>query len=341
MSALVVGFLLDRYGSRNCNLAGAVFLAIGTILMGSSFANPALEGYTVANFFLALGGTFIFVPSFQVANAFPKYAGTIVALITGAFDASAAVFLFYRLAYESSHGTFSPDKFFYAYIAVPVVIFIAQGILLPRHEYNTAPQLEQQIINTQDASRDVHDSDEEIDSAAELRRRRRRRSEVREAKRRRLEDVFGDAEERRQREREEEKRQAASGVWGALHSLPAHVQMRTPWFILITLLTILQMVRMNYFISTIRNQYEYMLGSRQLAEEINDFFDIALPVGGIAATPFLGPLLDNLSTTSVLAILVSLITTVGVLNALPYVWAGYATVVVFCALRPLYYSAMS
>lgn len=52
-----------------------------------------------------------------------------------------------------------------------------------------------------------------------------------------------------------------SAVWGALHGLPAHKQMRTPWFILITLLTVLQMLRMNYFIATIRSQYEYMLGT--------------------------------------------------------------------------------
>jgi hypothetical protein len=54
--------------------------------------------------------------------------------------------------------------------------------------------------------------------------------------------------------------------------------MRTPWFILITLLTVLQMLRMNFFIATIKSQYEYMLRSPRLAKQINTFFDVALPV---------------------------------------------------------------
>jgi hypothetical protein len=37
---------------------------------------------------------------------------------------------------------------------------------------------------------------------------------------------------------------------------------------------------MNFFIATIRSQYEYMLGSEQLARHINSFFDAALPIGG-------------------------------------------------------------
>lgn len=56
--------------------------------------------------------------------------------------------------------------------------------------------------------------------------------------------------------------------------------MLTPWFILITLLTVLSMLRMNFFIATIRSQYEYMLGSEKTARMLNSFFDVALPVGG-------------------------------------------------------------
>lgn len=54
--------------------------------------------------------------------------------------------------------------------------------------------------------------------------------------------------------------------------------MLSPWFIFIVLLTVLQMLRMNFFIATVRSQYEYMLGSASAAKKVNDFFDIALPV---------------------------------------------------------------
>ena len=55
----------------------------------------------------------------------------------------------------------------------------------------------------------------------------------------------------------------------------------------------------------------------------------------------IGLLLDNLSTANLLAVLVMLTTAVGVLGSLPYLWAGYANVVLFVLVRPLYYSAMS
>nr|POE86647.1 protein fmp42 [Quercus suber]POE87650.1 protein fmp42 [Quercus suber] len=42
-----------------------------------------------------------------------------------------------------------------------------------------------------------------------------------------------------------------------------------------------------------------------------------------------------------LAVLVALITAVGILGSLPFLWAGYANVILFVLLRPLYYSAMS
>ena len=103
----------------------------------------------------------------------------------------------------------------------------------------------------------------------------------------------------------------------------------------------IDMPRRNFFIATIKGQYEVMLGSRDLARRINGFFDVALPIGGVAATPFIGLLLDNVSTATMLGVLVTLITAVGVVGCLPYMWAGYCNIILFVLLRPLYYSAMS
>ena len=309
--------------------------------MTISFARPGFYGYIAGNFFLALGGTFIFVPSFQIANAFPRHAGTIVALVTGAFDASAAVFLFYRLAYDESHGAFSPDKFFLAYLAVPLLLFVALVTIMPERDYHSTLRLESKIERAEDATRDVHTSDDEIESETELRRVRSDRAEHRQNRIKQLDSLLGDKYERRHRADLEEDRHQASRVWGVLHGLPALQQMATPWFILITLLTVLQMVRMNYFIATIRSQYKYMLGSEQQADNINDFFDVALPVGGLLFTPFIGFLLDRLSVPAMLALIVAFTTIIGILNSIPALWAGYVTVILFVLIRPLYYSAMS
>ncbi|OJJ06770.1 hypothetical protein ASPVEDRAFT_46121 [Aspergillus versicolor CBS 583.65] len=340
VSSLPVGSILDRHGSRVCGFAASVILAAGSLLMAYSFRHPEVDGYIAANFLLALGGTFLFVPSFQIANAFPKYSGTIVALVTGAFDASAAVYLFYRLAFEASDGVLTPDRFFFGYTLVPVLIFFTWIVLMPAHDYQTTHQLEVRIEKAEDATRDVHDSDDDIESDGELRRIRRERAERRREKMVKLDKVLGDEEERKQREQHEEERQQTSAVWGVLHGLPAHKQMASPWFILITALTVLQMLRMNYFIATIRSQYDFML-DEQRGEEINEFFDIALPIGGVISTPFIGLLLDHLSVPFTLAIIVFLTTAIGVLNSIPTLSTGYLTVVLFVLLRPLYYSAMS
>ncbi|KAL5340872.1 major facilitator superfamily domain-containing protein [Aspergillus crustosus] len=340
VSALPIGSILDRYGSRVCGFAACAFLAGGSLLMAYSFSHPQLDGYIAANFLLALGGTFLFVPSFQIANAFPKYAGTIVAIVTGAFDASAAVYLFYRLLFEASHRTVTPDRFFLGYTLVPVFIFIALVTLMPSQDYQSSHQLEMKIEKAEDATRDVHSSDDEIESDGELRRIRRGRAQRRHDKKRKLDKVLGDEEERKQREQHEEERQEVSAVWGVLHGLPAHTQMATPWFVLITAMTVLQMLRMNYFIATIRAQYDYMLDEERGAQ-INNFFDIALPVGGVFSTPFIGMLLDHLSVPFILAVIVVLTTLIGVLNSIPALSTGYLTVILFVLLRPLYYSAMS
>jgi len=84
-----------------------------------------------------------------------------------------------------------------------------------------------------------------------------------------------------------------------------------------------------------------MLGSVKLAEKVNDFFDVALPVAGVVATPFLGALLDNVSTPGVLSLLVVIIAAIGVIGSISTLWAGYVNVLLFVFLRPLYYSAMS
>lgn len=340
VSSLLAGAILDRYGRRVCYYVSAILLAAGSLLLAYAFEIPEFDGYIVGNIFLALGGTFVFVPSFQLADAFPRFSGLIVAVITGAFDASAAVFLFYRWAWEASDGTFGPSRFFTLYLVVPLFILVSEWLFMPRHAYHTTFELEFKIEKVQDSTRDLHESDQDL-TDNELYRVRNVRRERRESKLDQLEDLVGDAQEREDRAVKEEDRQVVSGVWGVLHGLPAHKQMLTPWFLFILLLTVLQMLRMNYFIATIRSQYRYLLHSDEDADAINDFFDIALPLGGIATTPFIGLLLNHMSMASVTATLTLFICAIGILNCLPFIWAGYATVILFVMFRPLYYSAVS
>ncbi|KAJ6186448.1 Protein FMP42 [Penicillium mononematosum] len=316
ISCLLAGWALDRYGRRACWVAGCFSL-------------------------IRWGGTFIFVPSFQLAYAFPKHSGIIVAMVTGSFDASTAVFLLYSLVYDATDGNISIKKFFLSYISVPVLILVAEFIYMPPHAYHTITELEWKIDKAKDNRWDIHESDEDIIVADDLSRVRSARADDRMATLNEIENIAGDAEHREGQMRKYQELQRNSGVWGVLHGAPAGKQMLSFWFILMLFLTTLQMLRMNYFIATIRAQYLYMLGSESRAEAINRMFDIALPVGGIASTPVIGLLLNSVSVSMVFCLLTILITAIGVFNCLPYVWSAYTTVILFVIFRPLYYSSIS
>lgn len=101
------------------------------------------------------------------------------------------------------------------------------------------------------------------------------------------------------------------------------------------------MTRINYFVATIRPQYESLLGSHKEAVAINNFFDMALPLGGILSIPFIGVFLDNNSTVRVLSVLVTTATTIGVFGLVPRTWAAYVNICIFVLYRPFYYTAVS
>ena len=134
--ALPVGTVLDRYGPRVSGIIGSVLLTIGALLMAFATQLP-FDAYIPGYLFLALGGPFVFISSFQLSNTFPRNSGLILALLTGAFDSSSAIFLFYRLIYSASHATFTPQKFFLIYLIVPVFILVVQIFVMPANSYKT------------------------------------------------------------------------------------------------------------------------------------------------------------------------------------------------------------
>ncbi|KAH8716763.1 major facilitator superfamily domain-containing protein [Phaeosphaeriaceae sp. PMI808] len=335
VAALPVGTILDRYGPKVCSMIGAFSITIGSLLFAFGSDLPG-DAYIPGYFFLALGGPFIFIPSFQLSNAFPQYSGLILALLTGAFDTSSAVFLVYRLIYQAADGNFELKEFFLIYLIVPAFILTVQFLVMPAVSYKTVGELVTQAEDEQV----VHDSDDEIEDQEQVQRLRDARRAHRDSIVSEITDLLGTRDGQDQA-KEEEKKKAKSGVWGALHGRSAAQQMKTPWFILIMLFTVIQMTRINYFVATIRSQYTYLFHSVEKAVEINNFFDVALPVGGVISVPFIGLLLDNTSTTFTLSLLVTIATTIGVLGVIPETWAAYTGIMLFVLYRPLYYTAVS
>ncbi|KAF4976921.1 hypothetical protein FZEAL_6456 [Fusarium zealandicum] len=345
VAALPVGAILDHFGPRVCGLLGCFFLTLGALLMAYATSLPfdaLLPGYL----FLALGGPFTYISSFQLSNAFPRHSGFILALMTGAFDSSSALFLVYRLIYNATDGGFTLRRFFLVYLAVPAVILVSQLLVMPAQSYKTVGELVGQAAEADDdASDDGHGdtqpAEDQVDEhTALLRDERREERQRREAVVHDIENLLGSARGDRQVEAKE-RQHVASGVWGVLHHCTVLEQIRSPWFILICVFTVVQMTRINFFVATIRPQYEAIFGDHERAVRVNTFFDVALPVGGIFSIPFIGTALDHVSTVLVLATLVAFGTLIGVLGVLPFDWAAYTGIVLFVLYRPFYYTAVS
>lgn len=228
VAALPVGTILDHFGPRVCGLAGSLFLTAGSLLMAFEESLP-FDGLLVGYLFLALGGPFTYISSFQLSNAFPKHSGLILALLTGAFDASSALFLVYRVIFEKTGGSFGHDKFFLAYLVVPIIIAVLQFVLLPKHSYKTIGEMIEQV--DQPLPEVVEDQVDEHTALLE-----QERIEHRDAMAADLEDLLGSARADKQQQREEKKNDI-SGVWGVMHAYTAWQQIRSPWFILICAFT--------------------------------------------------------------------------------------------------------
>jgi MFS family permease len=342
VAALPIGTILDRYGPRACGLLGAVFLTIGALFFAFAWDLKAkhIDGYIPGYLFLAMGGPFCFISSFQLSNTFPQYSGLILALLTGAFDTSSAVFLFYRIVYNATNGEFWPKYFFLCYLIVPGFIFIVQGFIMPTTSYKTVGEL---VVQAEEEAAEIEEevernggSDENGTYESMMRANQERRQSVIAE----ITNLIGTKDGASLAKKEAETRNT-SGVWGALHGVRASRQIMSPWFVLITLFTVIQMTRINYFVATVRSQYLYLLGDFHKAVAMNDFFDVALPLGGVIAIPFIGIILDNTSTTFVLSMLVGFAAIIGVLGMLPVMWAGYANICLFVVYRPFYYTCVS
>lgn len=330
--ALPVGAILDRYGPRFCSLIGCLLIAVGCSLLAFAQDLHPTDAYIPGYLFLALGGPFVFISTFQLSNTFTRNSGLILSMVTGAFDTSSAIFLLYRLMYQRSAGAFAPKKFFLVYLIIPVLIAAAQLTIMPSKSYKTASEL---ASHTADVIRNGNGRPSEEPAP--------RADSPNESSRLLGDDgnrISGHATATGESDSEERKR-AISGIWGALHGRTATQQLSTPWFALITLFTMMQMLRINYFVATVRPQYTYLLDSSHAATAINNAFDIALPLGGIIAIPFIGFILDNTSTPFVLALLVGLAIVIGALGVLPYTWAAYTNVVLFVLYRPFFYTTVS
>lgn len=359
LSALIVGRILDSYGPKICGYIGSVLITLGSIILSNNkFLYQYFDSYLIGYVTLAVGGPFVFISCFQLANTFPKYSGTILALISGAFDTSSAVFLFYRLAYEHGFSNIDLHVFFKYYLVVPLFIVLCQWKIMPSESYknngthdknDNLGDIQKLAVEGLDgngelplgttksrtgateeaASEEIITEDDTVPSldntsalsSKTLNNRRKSKIEIL---------------------TEQQLFKKSKGMFGIMHNHTAKEQIKSGWFVLIQIFTILCMLRINYFVATVRSQEEYLLGSYEKALQMNTIFDIALPLGGVIAIPLVGLLLDNVDLLNVLRIL--FITSVGV-GALGLIKNSFISsllgIVLLTMYRPFYYTVVS
>ncbi|KAK6197387.1 uncharacterized protein RJT21DRAFT_123193 [Scheffersomyces amazonensis] len=350
VSALAIGRVLDLYGPRVCGLVGALFLYLASfIFIYTKELEPYFDPYLIGYAFMALGGPFAYISSFQLSNSFPKNSGAILALVTGAFDASSAVFLIYKIYYIKSDGAFTLASFFKLYLFVPIFITIVQFAIMPSDSYKTPTDNTLCVDDEIDHHQHVHPTTSHNEASGEA----VITSSVDETSplldehvvmpshpvRR---DSIGDAlKQPYVEEGEEFLIEHTGGVFGILHGYSAQFQINTPWFYLICLFSTIQMLRINYFVATIGTQYAYLFQSVTLADKLNKIFDIALPLGGVISIPFVGLFLDNCSTVTVLSGLLTVSLSIGILGLFGNYIAAVIGVLIFVGYRPLFYTTVS
>ncbi|KAG0676377.1 hypothetical protein C6P40_001970 [Pichia californica] len=331
-TALLVGSILDNFGPRITGVLGSIFIAIASVLLANGKSITLFDGYLVGYITLAFGGPFVFISCFQLSNSFPGRSGLILALLTGCFDTSSALFLFYRIAYQNDYiKNLTLKTFFSYYLIVPLFILLCQLFIMPHESYQTIEsiaKISETGLGKNGLPLDPNDSRYQSEEIESIERNRSRRGSIKSTK-----SIYEEIADQNLKE-------SSGGVFGVLHSKTIVEQFKSPWWYIMCLFTTIQMLRINYFVATISSQMEYYFDP-ETAVIINKFFDIALPLGGILSIPFIGLILDNLHTLVVLTILLCVSTLIGIFGIIPIQFLQYIGILLLVLYRPFYYTAVS
>ncbi|KAK9462662.1 major facilitator superfamily domain-containing protein [Lipomyces oligophaga] len=377
-ASVIVGAILDRFGPRNCNFLSGLLIGAGALMLAFADSISLLDLYIWGYITLAFGGPFLYISSFHLSNAFPAFSGFILALLTGAFGASTAVYLVYRLIYSETEGRFHPKAFFLLYLIVPISIIIGSATVMPSESYKQGCSIGKFLEDEEDDSYTIDSAsidgiaiDSRTGGGIVVRAEHKHHSPVSPTTSSAIESVAAmvntqdsddEIEDRLVDEQaallsktdrrnispgdyeydsEEMHKLKISGIWGALHGRTAWQQIKTPWFVILCLFSMIMTVRVNYFVATVRSHYDFIFKSPEAARIINEFFDIALPVGGIISVPLAGLLLDHCTMALCLTILVVMSTAMGVLSNFASYPAAYLNIVIFSLYRAYFYTAIS
>lgn len=345
VSVFPVGVFLHFYGPRIGSILGSISLIFGSMLL--AFApNVPFDAYVPGYLFLAIGGSLIYISSLHLPNALPTYSTLVYSVISGAFSSSSAVFLIFRYVSTKTNGRFSTRIFFLVYLIVPVFILAMQFSVMPGIAYKTPAEL---VLQAEEYAQ-VESSDRAdgvMPDPAEPHRIHRQNTI------RKIQVLLRDESVNLSRTRNAvfgtgpldpgylPQIQPPRGLSKSSYGIegPLSKQIRSPWLFLMTMFVVFQMVKLNYFIASLYQQYESLL-SPDRASQINHVFDILLPIGGLFSMPVIS-VLDKITHSSLVISLVALATMIGIIGCIPALWAGYMDILLYAFYRPFFLVGIS
>ncbi|XP_072042707.1 equilibrative nucleobase transporter 1-like [Amphiura filiformis] len=126
-SLFLFGVLFDNLGTRFTRLLLHILLVAGFLTM--LLSSPSLPQLLFPGMILlALGGGQFIPANIQIGNLFKNHHTTVISILSGAFDSSAAVFVFVKLGYD---GGISLQTSFAIMIGITSLFFINTFLLMP------------------------------------------------------------------------------------------------------------------------------------------------------------------------------------------------------------------
>lgn len=133
ISFFLVGLVLDRWGPRVTCCTGILIYAVGLVGFASSFTS-GVDIYIPSFMLLAIGGPFVFMSTFQLSQAFPKYSSTIMSMMSCGFDASSITFFIFKSIHDGTGA--KVDTLFYAFLGVVALVLVYGVTLMPKTAYS-------------------------------------------------------------------------------------------------------------------------------------------------------------------------------------------------------------
>lgn len=345
LASLPLGIALDAFGPLFVTALGGSLFVCGCLAFG------LFKLYVVGYALLALGGPCLFLGCLlPLVGLFPRSSGLVMASLTGAFDASSVVFWGFQ-GILARHPGLDIHTLFSLYALLPASLV---GFLLPCLAFSSKPGSADLTVALPEGDAEAPSENSTI-VAQEHSYHNAQESTTLDGS-----DILGT--------RETVPLLRSPRQTSPTSSLSLSKQLQSGAFLGMAMMMCIYMLRMNFYISSVHEQLEDLFerslvsSSWTQVTDLDAYFNMALPAGGIVSIPMIGFLLDRYSFPVSVTIQVVSGITVGILRCvvvhwdyfdiymysqigmtshnslIPFLPLQYITITLFVLLRPLVYA---